>query len=289
MDRPHADAARVGIMTLLAAAVLLAICAPLAVQVARAGEVGFGVRLDSLASVSAGAEASKPLSAVRGARLTDRPRTVPRTGASESGAADLDARFLLYRQMLTQVAADKDSVSRSADNSERAALFAHVSDLSQLERELDQMERLLDAQRARLGVLQRDFAGRQRTELDVLVTGGALEGRVDSVVVTLEDGLRVASALNGTQRESLKHGGTLEVFRGLVEPREQVIDVAFLGEGWSAVGHGFITLEPVRDRLTFLKLDLAQAQPAHGITSVLADSWLLEPELPTAEATRNRP
>lgn len=208
---------------------------------------------------------------------------------SAAGAGDLDPRFLMYRQMLAAVATGKDSVTISADARERAALFASVNDLGQLERELDQMERLLDAQRSRLGVLQNDFAGRQRTELDVLVTGGALAGTMDSVVVTLEDGNRVASGLNETQRESLKHGGAFEVFRGLVEPREQVIDVAFLGEGWSAVGHGFITLDPTRDRLTFLKLDLAQAQPARGIASVAASTWLLDPEVPTADATRNHP
>jgi hypothetical protein len=208
---------------------------------------------------------------------------------SAAGAGELDPRFLLYRQLLAAVAAGKDSVTISADAREHAALFTSVNDLGQLERELDQMERLLDAQRARLGVLQNDFAGRQRTELDVLVTGGALAGRLDSVVVTLEDGSRVASGLNETQRQSLKHGGAFEVFRGLVEPREQVFEVAFLGEGWSAVGHGFITLEPARDRLTFLKLDLAQAQPARGIASVVAGTWQLDPEVPTAEATRNRP
>ena len=210
--------------------------------------------------------------------------------AEAGGAGELDPRFLLYRQLLSEIAANKDSVSLAADARERAELFASVTDLGRLETELDQMERTLDAQRTRLGVLQRDFAGRQRTELDVLVTGGAIEGRIDSVVVTLEDGSRVAAGLNDTQRNSLKHGGALEVFHGLVEPREQVFEVAFLGEGWSVVGHGFITLDPARDRLTFLKLDLSQALPARGITSVVAGTWLLEPELPTAEATdRNRP
>ena len=121
------------------------------------------------------------------------------------------------------------------------------------------MERLLDAQRARLGVLQADFAGRQRTELDLLVTGGTLAGRVDSVRVTLEDGTSVGSALTETQRASLQHGGVLEVFRGLVEPRPQVIEIALMGEGWSSTGHGFVTLAPARDRLTFLKLEIGRA------------------------------
>lgn len=197
-----------------------------------------------------------------------------------AGAGELDPRFLAYRELLARIAAAKDSVKVSAEARERAELFASVSDLAKLERELDLMERLLDEQRVRLGVLQADFAGRQRTELDVMITGGALEGRVDSVVVTLEDGTRVTAGLNETQRESLKHGGVFEVFRGLVEPREQVIEIAFHGEGWSVTAPGYVTLEPARDVLTFLKLDLAQAHPTRGITSVLAGTWQLDPTVP---------
>jgi hypothetical protein len=206
-----------------------------------------------------------------------------------AGAADLDPRFLEYRRLLTQIAAGKDSVAVASDARERQGVFTSVEDLGKLERELDQMERLLDAQRSRLGVLQADFAGRQRTELDLVVTGGALAGRVDSVRVTLEDGTSVASALTETQRGSLQHGGALEVFRGLVEPREQVVEVALAGEGWSATGHGFVTLTPARDRLTFLKLDLSQAAPKLGIGSLTASTWLLEPAPPTAEVTRDQP
>jgi len=206
-----------------------------------------------------------------------------------AAAADVDPRFLEYRRLLTQIAAGKDSVAVASDARERQGVFTSVEDLGKLERELDQMERLLDAQRSRLGTLQADFAGRQRTELDLVVTGGALAGRVDSVRVTLEDGTSVASALTETQRGSLLHGGALEVFRGLVEPREQVVEVALTGEGWSATGHGFVTLTPARDRLTFLKLDLSQAAPKLGIGSLTASTWLLEPAPPTAEVTRDQP
>ena len=204
-------------------------------------------------------------------------------------AADLDPRFLEYRRLLAQIAAGKDSVTRASDARERQGVFTSVEELAGLERELDLMERLLDAQRARLTELQADFAGRQRTELNVVVTGNTLAGRVDSVRVTLEDGSSVASALTDTQRGSLIHGGALEVFRGLAEPREQVVEVTLMGEGWSATGPGFVTLEPARDRLTFLKLDLSQASPARGIGSLTASTWLLDPNTPTAEAGQDHP
>lgn len=208
----------------------------------------------------------------------DRLRQQSRTEAARAG--DLDPRFLEYRRLLAEIATAKDSVAKSSEERERAALFASVSDLATLERELDQMERLLESQRLRLGVLQADFAGRQRTELDVLVTGGTLAGVVDSVAVTLEDGTRVTAALDDTQRESLRHGGALEVFRGLVEPREQVLEITFHGEGWSLTGPGYVTLDPKRDQLTFLKLDLSQAHPTRGLVSIVAGTWCLDPSVP---------
>jgi hypothetical protein len=208
----------------------------------------------------------------------DRLRQESHSEAARAG--DLDPRFLAYRKLLAEIAAAKDSVAVAAEARERAALFASVSDLATLERELDQMERLLESQRARLAVLQADFAGRQRTELDVVLTGHALAGRVDSVAVRLEDGSLHAAGLDSTQRESLRKGGVLEVFRGLVEPRDQVLEITLQGEGWSLTGPGYVTLEPRRDQLTFLKLDLSQAHPRAGLTSILAGTWCLDPGVP---------
>jgi len=70
-----------------------------------------------------------------------------------------------------------------------------------------------------------------------------------------------------------------------------VIEVTLMGEGWSATGPGFVTLEPTRDQLTFLKLDLSQASPARGIGSLTASTWLLDTALnpPTAEAGQDHP
>lgn len=210
----------------------------------------------------------------------DRLRQESRTEAAHAG--DLDPRFLEYRRLLAEIATAKDSVAVAAEARERAALFASVSDLATLERELDQMERLLGSQRMRLAVLQADFAGRQRTELDIVLTGHALAGRVDSLAVRLEDGSLHSAGLDSTQRESLRKGGVLEVFRGLIEPREQVLEITLHGEGWTLAGPGYVTLEPRRDQLTFLKLDLSQATPKQGLSSIVAGSWCLDASVPPA-------
>jgi hypothetical protein len=221
----------------------------------------------------------------------DRLRTEKRE--AHVGAGELDPRFLAYRSLLAEIALAKDSVRVSAEERERHALFERVGDLGKLEAELDQMERLLAAQQVRLRALQADFAGRQRTELNVMVTGGVLAGVVDSVVVQLEDGTRIVAGLDDTQRQALVRGGAFEVFRGLVEPREQVVEIRLEGEGWSQAGAGYVTLEPVRDRLTFLRLDLSQAHPARGLASVVAGVWRHEEQagapLPAAPAAAEHP
>jgi len=215
-------------------------------------------------------------------------RLGPGTREERTAADALDPRFLQYRRMLAEIAGAKDSVAAAAETREREQVFASVRDLARLEAELDQMERLLVAQQARLGVLQADFASRQRTELDVVVTGGGPLGRVDSVVVTLEDGTRVVSGLDDAQRRSLQRGGVLEVFRGRVEPREQVLELRLLGEGWSGAAAGFVTFEPARDRLTFIQLDLSDATPARGLSSVRAGTWTLDPGGPASASAGDR-
>lgn len=216
----------------------------------------------------------------------------PSSRVQGSAAQPVDPRFLSYRGLLADIAAAKDSVAASAEARERQALFTSVTDLAQLERELDQMERVLAAQQTRLATLHTDFSGRQRTELTVLLAGGALAGRVDSVVVTLEDGTGVVTGLDDTQRRSIKVGGLLEVYRGLIEPREQVVEVRFIGEGWSAVASGFVRIAPARDRVTFVKLDLSQAAPARGMASVSAGTWHSDAPAParaSADADQARP
>ena len=111
-------------------------------------------------------------------------------------------------------------------------------------------------------------------------------------MVTLEDGTGAVTGLDDTRRRSLKVGGMVEAFRGLVEPREQVIEVRFIGEGWSQVASGFVRIAPTRDRLTFVKLDLSQAAPARGMASVSAGTWRSDAPSPartTADADQARP
>lgn len=205
-----------------------------------------------------------------------RLKSVERAGE----AVAVDPRFLRYPELLAAALASHDSVRTMDDAWKRRELMASITELGGLEAQLDRLEQLLAAQRLRLGILQDDFTGDQRTALIVVVSGQPAGTPLDSVTVALEDGSRLEVPLHPGERESLAAGGVVQVFHGFVEPREQVVEIAIAGSAWPAGTRGFVTLEPVRDRLMLLRLDLNRMDAANGAGGIEASTWLHETKLP---------
>lgn len=203
-------------------------------------------------------------------RLLETP--VSRRGASE----EIDPRFLNYADLLGQARASHDTVGSAEDERSRRHLLESIAQLGTLESELDRMERQLAAQRTRLAILEDDFTGRQQTTLMVVVKGFPSDAPVADIAIAIDGGATLRIPLSPEQQESLRHGGLLEIFHGAVEPREQVVQVTVFGAAWPAGDSGYVTLDPLRDRLTFLRLDLSAVQPAQGGASIQASTWLHE-------------
>jgi hypothetical protein len=217
----------------------------------------------------------------------DRLRETPL--AVREGAQDIDPRYLAWRDMLAAVRAAGDSVALAEDADQRRELFASVADLHQLEAQLDAMDRLLADQRVRLASLEEDFAGHQRTALAVVVSGWPHGDAPSELSLSLDDGTRLALPLSSEQRSALAEGGVLELFHGLIEPREQSFAIALSGTRWAAADSGFVTLSPERDRLTFVRLDLSGVAPESGAGGIVASTWLHD-DAPDADRERsNRP
>ncbi len=195
-------------------------------------------------------------------------------GRAEGGG--IDQRFLAYGTMLTAIHAGRDSASRCEDARARRELYASVRDLAGLEDQLDQMERLLAAQRMRLGVIEQDFTGLQGTAW-LVVLSGHTASPIEAVMLTMEDGRSHTTTLSQEHRDLLERGGALEIAHARIEPREQVISVRIIGRGWAADIDGYVSLAPERDRLTFVRLDLAGATPEAGAPGVRATTWTHEP------------
>jgi hypothetical protein len=202
-----------------------------------------------------------------------------------AAGGEIDARFLAYRRMLADIVAAKDSVSGAEDARAQQQLLASVQDLGRVEGQLDQMGRLLGDQQVRLATIERDFTGRQRTELAIVLSAQPGAPRVSQVTLGLDDRGTLSIPLTPEQSDALARQGIVQLFHGRIEPREQLIE---LGIGTSASpASGWITLDPARDRLTFLRLDVPAAGSASG--TVRATTWLYETGLVSNERTETAP
>jgi hypothetical protein len=215
---------------------------------------------------------------IRGRLDLLRQRALARRGES----AEIDARWLAYQRMLADIHAARDTVGAAETALRRLQLLESVTQLGRLEAQLDLMDRQLAEQRARLGVLQDDFAGDQRTALMVVLRGHPHEVALTEIAITIADGATVRVPLTSEQRGALERGGVVEIFHGFVEPREQVIEVTVTGAPWPTGESAFIRLEPARDHLTFLKLDLSALAPGRAGTGIRASTWLHDGEMRSA-------
>jgi hypothetical protein len=195
-----------------------------------------------------------------------------RTLAQSAVLGEIDPRFLQYRDLRAEVAGAADSLALLRAARERQTLLTSVSDLGALEVRLDRLERLLAQQSTRLGVLESGFTGDQRTELIVVVEGTPTNATAERIDLVLEQGETISAKLTDEQRAALARGGVLEIFHGLIEPREQLIEMSIDGLGLPGES-GFLTLAPERDRLTFLKLDLTPLGNGQGAASIRASTW----------------
>lgn len=197
----------------------------------------------------------------------------------DGGATAIDPRFLAYRDMVAHVITERDSVTLAAAAQSQRELLSSVTQLGDLEAQLDQLDRTLAAQRSRLGILQNDFTGDQRTALAIVLSGVPQAASLSQVAINLEDGASVSVPLSDAQLDALRKGGAVQVFHGYVEPREQVIEVS-LGTGQAASANaGYVTLEPARDRLTLLRLDLSTVRD-EGAAAIHATTWLNDARVP---------
>jgi hypothetical protein len=214
-----------------------------------------------------------------------RERNLPESGT----AGAIDPRFLAYRRMIADATTSTDSLSRASDMSKRWELFSNITDLGRLEDQLDLMDRQLADQKARLAELQRDFTGRQQTSLAVVLTGYPAAGEVANVMLVFEPGDTLDVPLTSEICESLRHGGVLQLCHRLIEPREQLLSIAIAGGHWDGSGAGYVTLDPARDQISFLRLDLSTAKPSEGASSMAASRWINDTGLEASRGPETQP
>ncbi len=179
----------------------------------------------------------------------------------------LDERYLRLKEMSEAIAAARDTVRARQRLASERELLESVTELAKLEAELAEMEKLLADQRQRLLLLEEDFLGHQQTALVVVVKG--LTGKdVPASIIFAEDNDIVRFDLTDEQRTSLGSGGIAQIYHEFVEPREHVYQVSFAGASWNEASALTVPVEAMRNRLTFLELDLTRLDRnanAHGL------------------------
>lgn len=190
-------------------------------------------------------------------------------------ARELDPRWLAWRDMLDDIHAAQDSAAVSEEWIRRRELLESVGDLVQLELEMDEMETLLRGQQDRLGQLEEDFTGRQRTALVVLLRGVPSAGAPATVILREADGPALRVSLGEHVQAALARGGSAELLHRLVEPREQRWELSFEGAGWTEESAPFeLALDPERDRMTFLEIDVSSLRPDRADAQPVTRRWV---------------
>lgn len=181
---------------------------------------------------------------------------------TDGDAILLSERHLMFKEMLEAIAAARDSSRNGTESIARRELLASVTEIGELESQMDLMEQLLQEQGERLSWLEQDFVGRQRTALVILLRGLPPESSPSGVIVRSEEGETLRIALTAQDVESLRQGGVAQIFHRFVEPRRQEFEISLDGAQWGEAAGQPIAVEPQRDRLTFLELDLARVAPS---------------------------
>ncbi len=195
-------------------------------------------------------------------------------GALHFGVGDgLDPRSLMLRELLAEGRAHGDSAAAAAAADRTRRLLESVAELAELEHEMERMEESLGTQRERLARLEEDYAGRQETALVVLLSGVPSRGAPEAIELREEGGDVYRVTLEADERAALAGGGLAELLHSFVEPRELRFTVALRGAGWPEGEEYALVVEPERDRLTFLELELRGVESGAG-GSIASRAWV---------------
>jgi hypothetical protein len=176
----------------------------------------------------------------------------------DGDARELSARDLFLRDLLARIEASEDSLLREQALLAQREFLASVSELGELEQQLDELEALLIAQRARLGELEGDYLERQQTAL-MLILEGAPQGEVPDTWIVREPGDRTwRVSLNEAQKQALREGGAAQLLHEFVEPRTMHLTLVAEGEAFADWPAWQLEVAPARDRLTLVRLDFSQ-------------------------------
>lgn len=181
---------------------------------------------------------------------------------------EIDPRYLSLLAMERELAQHRKAQRDAGGDS----VVTNALAIAEVEAELDRVEDIMQSAEQRLARLETDFVQRQSTGFLCVLQGR--ENLPDEVALHWEDGRKSVLLLGAEEHAYLAGGGLLELFHDLVEPRAQYVQLSCASES-SGRRAGYLELDPARDRLSVLELDVSEWKTGEALEQVQAQLWVL--------------
>ena len=190
--------------------------------------------------------------------------------AERAGA--IDPTWIRYLELDHELDSATDQLDREAADLATDRLLESVGELAEVESRIQSLAALLDDHEARLTELHEDYVDDHVTSLVVLASGYP-DWRLDGLRLRRDDGRETVVSLDRELESVLHQGGVIEIDHEFVEPREQVLELVIPAstdqEGMSV----YLRLDPARDRLHFLQLDLSTFRLGEDTSAWKGETW----------------
>ena len=184
----------------------------------------------------------------------------------------IDPRWLDYLEM-GQAFDEGDAALEAEDAAlNRGRLLASVGELVGVEERLGELSSLLEEHEARLARLHADYVDDHVTSL-VLLARGYPDWNLDGLRLRWEDGRESVLTLDDSLEQILRSGGVVEIEHEFIEPRAQWLELAIPASTDHPALSVYFQVEPERDRLHFVQLNLESFDLGRPTSEWQAETW----------------
>lgn len=182
----------------------------------------------------------------------------------------VDPTWMHYLELQQAAERSVSDVERIGEESRQRELLESVAELVAVEESLQRLSNALDGHEERLQELHEDYVEDHVTSLVVLLQGTVDPG-IQSATLTREDGRVVDVSFDGAIAGSLESGAIVELDHDFVEPRWQWLELSFGGA--ASIEPVYLEIEPLRDQLNFVQIDLGSVRATSPAEEWSVTSW----------------
>ncbi len=182
----------------------------------------------------------------------------------------VDPTWMRYLELQQAAERSVSDVERIGEESRQRELLESVAELVAVEESLQHLSSALDGHEQRLQELHEDYVEDHVTSLVILLQGTVDPG-IQMATLAREDGRVVDVSFDGAIAGSLESGAIVELDHDFVEPRWQWLELSFGGA--ASIEPVYLEIEPLRDQLNFVQIDLGSVRATSPAEEWSVTSW----------------